>query len=121
MSEEYSVGYSEGYQDGWNAAMDATPPAASTVQPVQEMTVVDPADWVPCTPEWISQGGDCDKAPRVWNAKECNHYHPATPPAAQRQWVGLTDEDKLNIEMMGGKSDVMLAEMVEAKLKERNV
>jgi hypothetical protein len=43
-----------------------------------------------------------------------------TPPAAQRQWVGLTDEDKLHIEMMGGKSDVMLAEMVEAKLKEKN-
>jgi hypothetical protein len=45
--------------------------------------------------------------------------------AAQRQsarnaWVGLTDEDKLHIEIMGGKSDVMLAEMVEAKLKERN-
>jgi hypothetical protein len=44
----------------------------------------------------------------------------ATPPAAQRQWVGLTDEDKLHIEIMGGKSDVMLAELVEAKLKEKN-
>jgi hypothetical protein len=42
------------------------------------------------------------------------------PPAAQRQWVGLTDEDKLHIEIMGGKSDVMLADMVEAKLKEKN-
>jgi hypothetical protein len=42
------------------------------------------------------------------------------PPAAQRQWVGLTDEDKLHIEIMGGKSDVMLAEMVETKLKELN-
>jgi predicted ATPase len=40
--------------------------------------------------------------------------------AAQRKWAGLTDEDKLHIEIMGGKSDVMLAEMVEAKLKERN-
>jgi hypothetical protein len=39
---------------------------------------------------------------------------------AQRTWVGLTDEDKLHIEIMGGKSDVMLAEMVEAKLKEKN-
>ena len=43
-----------------------------------------------------------------------------TPPAAQRQWVGLSDDDKLHIEIMGGKSDVMLAEMVEAKLKEKN-
>jgi len=40
--------------------------------------------------------------------------------SAQRTWVGLTDEDKLHIEMIGGKSDVMLAEMVEAKLKEKN-
>jgi hypothetical protein len=43
-----------------------------------------------------------------------------TPPAAQRQWAGLTDEDKLQIEIMGGKSDVLLAEMVETKLKGRN-
>ena len=39
---------------------------------------------------------------------------------AQRTWVGLTDEEKLHIEIMGGRSDVMLAEMVEAKLKEKN-
>ena len=39
---------------------------------------------------------------------------------AQRTWVGLTDDEKLHIEIMGGKSDVMLAEMVEAKLKEKN-
>ena len=56
----------------------------------------------------------------------CNYkYKPGdklytTPPAAQRPWVGLTDEDKLHIEIMGGKSDVMLAELVEAKLKEKN-
>jgi hypothetical protein len=38
----------------------------------------------------------------------------------KRAWVGLTDDDKQHIEIMGGKSDVMLAEMVEAKLKEKN-
>ena len=38
----------------------------------------------------------------------------------KRKWVGLTDDEKLHIEIMGGKSDVMLAEMVEAKLKELN-
>ena len=37
-----------------------------------------------------------------------------------KAWVGLTDEEKLHIEIMGGKSDVMLAEMLEAKLKEKN-
>jgi hypothetical protein len=45
----------------------------------------------------------------------------ATPPAAQRKWVELTDDEKLHIEIMGGKSDVMLAKMIETKLKERNV
>jgi hypothetical protein len=49
-----------------------------------------------------------------------NHDCDKCRAAAQRQWVGLTDEDKLHIEIMGGKSDVMLAEMVEAKLKEKN-
>ena len=38
----------------------------------------------------------------------------------QRTWIGLTDDEKLHIEIMGGKADVMLAEMVEAKLKEKN-
>lgn len=55
----------------------------------------------------------------------------ATPLAAQRQsapdpkdrrsaWVGLTDEQKLSLEIQGGKSDVMLAELVEGWLKEKN-
>jgi hypothetical protein len=42
------------------------------------------------------------------------------PPAAQRQWVGLTDDDKEFIELTGGKSDVLLAELVEAKLRSKN-
>ncbi len=42
------------------------------------------------------------------------------PVAEPHKWTGLTDEDKLHIEIMGGKSDVMLAEMVEAKLKAKN-
>jgi hypothetical protein len=36
------------------------------------------------------------------------------------RWVGLTDEDKEFIELTGGKSDVLLAELVEAKLREKN-
>lgn len=39
---------------------------------------------------------------------------------AKKEWVGLTDEEKLHLEIMGGKSDVMLAEAIEAKLKEKN-
>jgi len=38
----------------------------------------------------------------------------------KKSWVGLTDEDKELFELTGGKSDVLLAELVEAKLKEKN-
>lgn len=41
-------------------------------------------------------------------------------PSAQRQWIGLTDEQKLSLEIQGGKSDVILAELVEGWLKEKN-
>jgi hypothetical protein len=37
-----------------------------------------------------------------------------------KQWIGLTDEQKLSLEIQGGKSDVMLAELVESWLKEKN-
>ena len=42
----------------------------------QTLTVIDPNHWVPCSPEWINKGGNCASAPRLWNAVECNHYHP---------------------------------------------
>jgi hypothetical protein len=47
----------------------------------------------------------------------------ATPPAAQRQWVGLTDEEFEDIELgcrstSSGKIEAM--QKVEAKLKEKN-
>jgi hypothetical protein len=42
-----------------------------------------------------------------------------TPPAAQRQWVGLTDEDDIDWEDGGNLKDLVKA--IEAKLKERNV
>ena len=38
----------------------------------------------------------------------------------QRTWVGLTDEQKLSLEIQGGKADVMFAELVEQWLKEKN-
>jgi very-short-patch-repair endonuclease len=37
-----------------------------------------------------------------------------------KQWIGLTEEQKLSLEIQGGKSDVMLAELVEGWLKEKN-
>jgi hypothetical protein len=50
-------------------------------------------------------------------------YFTTTPPAAQRQWVGLTDEELKDIELgchktLFGKIEAM--QKVEAKLKEKN-
>ena len=48
-------------------------------------------------------------------------YHDGKPwPVAPKPWVGLTKEDREFIELTGGKSDVLLAELVESKLKEKN-
>jgi hypothetical protein len=48
-------------------------------------------------------------------------YHDGKPwPVAPKPWVGLTKEDKEFIELTGGKSDVLLAELVESKLKGKN-
>jgi hypothetical protein len=48
-------------------------------------------------------------------------YHDGKPwPVVPKPWVGLTKEDREFIELTGGKSDVLLAELVEAKLREKN-
>ena len=48
-------------------------------------------------------------------------YHDGKPwPVAPKPWVGLTDEDKQYFEITGGKSDVLLAELVEARLRKKN-
>jgi hypothetical protein len=47
----------------------------------------------------------------------------ATPPAAQRQWVGLTDEEFEDIELgcrSTSSGKIMAMQKVEAKLKEKN-
>ena len=49
-----------------------------------------------------------------------NHDCDECKAKAQRTWVGLTDEEKLSLEIQGGKADVMLAELVEQWLKEKN-
>jgi hypothetical protein len=47
--------------------------------------------------------------------------HDTTPPAAQRQWVGLTDEEiDLAIGFVGSIGARQDARAIEAKLKEKN-
>lgn len=40
------------------------------------MRVIDPEQWEPCSPAYLAAGGNCACAPRVWDAKSKNHWHP---------------------------------------------
>jgi len=82
MSEEYSVGYSEGYQAGWNAAIDDCEQAlaAPAKVPVAIISGID------------EHGPEVDWY-RHWVAVPIGTKLYTNPPAAQRQWVGLTNEE----------------------------
>jgi hypothetical protein len=88
-----------------------TPPAA----PVQEPVAVDCC--ANCLrPEREHQDGKCPKPfTTVWHAWDYD-FPPDAPPAAQRQWVGLTDEE---IEPYYAANKPLI-KWVEAKLKEKN-
>jgi len=47
----------------------------------QQLTVIDAAQWEPCTPDYLARGGSCN-APRVWHAESGNHWHPRLPASA---------------------------------------
>jgi hypothetical protein len=47
------------------------------------------------------------------------HIHTCTPPAAQKPWVGLTDEEAQWI-YDNGRTPAGMMEMVEAKLRSKN-
>jgi hypothetical protein len=51
---------------------------------------------------------------------ECESELASQPLYLGMDWQGLTDEQKLCLEIQGNKSDVMLAELVESWLKEAN-
>lgn len=41
-----------------------------------------PAGWVCCSRQWIQQGGKCGEAPRWYDGKIGNHYHPSVVQSA---------------------------------------
>ena len=90
--------------------------AKREAQTAQPAPVQEPITWLKTIETLGGFGKFVEAKPNEKGAKPVY----LTPPAAQRQWVGLTDEDKEFIELTGGKSDVLLAELVEAKLKEKN-
>jgi hypothetical protein len=88
--------------DGWAISYDGKTPYA--IWPEGDGPLLDL--------EVKRQGGTCCKLPIY-----------TTPPAAQRKWVGLTDEELKDIELgchktLFGKIEAM--QKVEAKLKEKN-
>lgn len=84
-------------------------------------------DTDPYIPEDMTDEEVCEYEPVFWAAKEIadmigdapwDKY--TTPPAAQRQWVGLTDEDKLTVRRIPWETLGDLMDNIEAKIKEKN-
>lgn len=68
----------------------------------------EPSEWLTGCPECgMDSGCDCDSG--TWN-----------PPAAQRQWVGLTDAEVMQTMSGDWTSQFYFARAIEAKLKEKN-
>ncbi len=64
----------EKIKDGFRAAFANV----ATPQPAPEvLTVIDPGEWVPCSPEYLEEHPHaCGESPRVWSETDKNHYHP---------------------------------------------
>jgi len=112
-------------------AHDTTPPAA---QPAQEPVALRDALSGALSGAYI-----CSRVWSAWRAgtmteddfqlaDECDELLDelvaavafATPPAAQRPWVGLTDDELLDIADMAYANDLELLKNLQAKLKEKN-
>ena len=114
-SAEYAMGYAEGFNDGCKPA---------PVQPVAWLTEeryaeIHTSKWSPKIKQVFSKEGILES--------QTVQYAPQSkaipyPPAAQRQWAGLTDEDKamcIQATVERGSADELIA-AIEAKLKEKN-
>ena len=99
------------------AVLKAISPAAQPA-PVQEPVAVDCC--ANCLrPEHEHQDGKCPKPfTTVWHAWDYD-FPPDAPPAAQRQWVGLTPEEIYDCDEANACRSA-LAYAIEAKLKEKN-
>ena len=80
-------------------------------------------DWGPGPHEYHSLPPAAQPAPVPWSqALESVWAEPdeATPPAAQRQWVGLTDEERDTLIREFNGLAVSFYKAIEIKLKEKN-
>jgi hypothetical protein len=121
--------YSDGAGDEW--AYDAShvmplqaPAHPSTTPPAQPAPVQERTDYAVHLNH--CNIGECegvckyldDDCPALKHADMKAKWDRPTPPAAQRQWVELTDEEKN--EITWGKTVYEILELAEAKLKEKN-
>jgi hypothetical protein len=98
----------------------ATPAQPAPVQPVEwEHHAKKLTQWLHCMSYNDSYFGEPAGLVKQVTAS-LNRLIGTTPPAANKPWIGLTPADKEFIELTGGKSDVLLVELIEAKLKALN-
>jgi hypothetical protein len=69
---------------------------------------------------WMSQGGDVSRSKTYFEEMGFMNLIPlyTTPPAAQRPWVGLTEDEVIDV--FKEKNAIKFARAIEAKLKEKN-
>jgi hypothetical protein len=95
----------------------ATVKESLTVQPAAP--VQEPVAWINAEKRTFEWNG-----PVLWNTPTVAVLNKiplyTTPPAAQRQWVGLTDEDIIKCTPTWGGTVEDVARAIEAKLKEKN-
>jgi hypothetical protein len=86
-------------------------------------------DWVPCSPAWLEDGGDCAQAPRIYNHKTCNHYHPPVLVhtchfrgfTALMHWVANSVGDVKSGELMAfDRNDIQMLDLCLSRLNEAN-
>jgi len=67
-----------------------------------------------------AQPGGCQLHNLHCGYPDCDRKAVATPPAAQRQWVGLTKEEAKEISMANRPYVIDMIAALEARLKEKN-
>ena len=127
-SADYAMGYAEGFNDGCKPAPVQEPVALTVAlkkmyQRIGHLKATSNDGQHMNIPSGLSAGF-------CWElAIELEQFITTTPPSAQRQWVGLTDDDFkqmmsdiYHIEIGDGDyyDDILLFRAVEAKLKELN-
>jgi hypothetical protein len=101
----------KGQEDLLSDSLDLTHKAITAIKQARSAPVQEPVAWVPAlhTGHYIT----ITKPPESWGMVPLY----TAQPAAQRQWVGLTDED---LTLCESEEDVRFVRAIEAKLKEKN-